>query len=611
VAGVDVFLSKNVERFMQPFFPLFRRSLGFAAMAFACVLLASDGHDSAEALPLRPIAGVDVMPDVSLARLRGGKRGRGLREKRAGARRHGRGSDDQANNHQNQHNPDQVGSPGDSRPTNTNDGKPGGGGKNNDGGTNNDGGKNNNGGKNNDGKPASLPGGQGRNPPSIHVVCIAGRVRNGQCSCGPREGRQDLGGSVFACSSPPQRQPLGPVALAGAGGRALAPAQGNPQTPPNQAPPAPGQQPAVTSAPQFVPDEVVVRMAQATPEVVDVAVGQTHGLQLLERSTVALLGVRLVRYRVLNNRPLTAALAALQGDPRVLGPQLNYYYRHLQGDADPSNGLQYSLVKLDVARAQTVARGGGTLIAVIDSGVDQSHPDLQGSVVEAFSAVSGAGSDPHGTEISGIISAHGIVRGVAPEANLLDVRVFAGERGRQSTATTFNLVRGIDWALSKRARVLNMSFAGPNDALLEESIKRAAAKGAITVAAAGNGGPQAAPAYPAAYPGVIAVTAIDVDDRLYQLANRGNYISVAAPGVDVLAPSSNHAHQIVSGTSYAAAHVSAVVALMVERYPTIDVDAARLALTAAAVDLGPPGPDDQFGAGRVNAFAALRAIAEH
>jgi hypothetical protein len=79
VAGVDVFLSKNVERFMQPFFPLFRRSLGFAAMAFACVLLASDGHDSAEALPLRPIAGVDVMPDVSLARLRGGKRGRGLR----------------------------------------------------------------------------------------------------------------------------------------------------------------------------------------------------------------------------------------------------------------------------------------------------------------------------------------------------------------------------------------------------------------------------------------------------------------------------------------------------------------------------------------------------
>jgi len=358
-----------------------------------------------------------------------------------------------------------------------------------------------------------------------------------------------------------------------------------------------------------VPDEVVIRMARTLPEAVDDAVGQTHGLQLLERSTLDLLGIRLVRYRVLNNRPLAAALTALQGDPRVLGPHLNYYYRHLQGGADPSNGLQYALVKLDVARAQVFARGGGTLIAVIDSGVDQTHPDLSDSVVEVFSGVAVAGNDPHGTELSGIISAHGIVRGVAPEAKLLDVRVFAGERGRQSTATTFNLVRGIDWALSRRARVLNMSFAGPSDPLLEASIKAASAKGAITVAAAGNGGPQAAPAYPAAYPGVIAVTAIDVADRLYALANRGNYITVAAPGVDVLTPSANHAHQIVSGTSYAAAHVSGIVAMMIERNPALDADAARLALMAAAIDLGPPGPDDQFGAGAVNAFAALRAVA--
>jgi len=358
-----------------------------------------------------------------------------------------------------------------------------------------------------------------------------------------------------------------------------------------------------------VPDEVVIGIARATPEAVDDAVGQTHGLQLLERSTLELLGVRLVRYRVLNNRPLAAALTALQGDPRVLAPQLNYSYRHLQGGADPSNGLQYALVKLDVARAQAVARGGGTLIAVIDSGVDQTHPDLRGSVTEVFSGAAAAGNDPHGTEISGIISAHGIVRGVAPEAKLLDVRVFASERGRPSTATTFNLVRGIDWALSKRARVLNMSFTGPSDSLLEASIKAASAKGAIVVAAAGNGGPQAAPAYPAAYPGVIAVTATDVADRLYSLANRGSYIAVAAPGVDVLAPSGNHAHQIVSGTSYAAAHVSGIVALMIERYPALDADTARLALTSAAVDLGLPGPDDQFGAGRVNAFATLRAVA--
>src|SRR5262245_61343660 len=556
-----------------------------ATLILVCLLVPAGGYNSAEALPARPMVGVELTPDLSLVRQRGGKRLRGFKANKAGAHRPGKQFGEHANNHQNHHTPpDQVGSPGDNRPHN-NDGKPPGG-KNNDG-------------KNNDGKPLSFPGGIGRNPPSIHVVCIAGRVHGGRCLC--EGGRQELGGSVFACGSAPR----GPVTLAGAAGRPLPPTQ-----PP--APPTAAQQPPATSSePQFVPDEVVVRMARTMPEAVDLAVAQTHGLQLLERSTIDLIGIRLVRYRVLNNRPLAAALTALQADPRTLAPQLNYYYRHLQGGADPNNGLQYALVKLDVARAQAFARGGGTLIAVIDSGVDYTHPDLRGSVAEAFSGVTAVANDPHGTEISGIIVAHGIVRGVAPEANLLDVRVFASDRGRPSTATTFNIVRGIDWALSRRARVLNMSFAGPSDALLEASIKAAAANGAITVAAAGNGGPRAAPAYPAAYPGVIAVTAIDVADRPYTLANRGNYISVAAPGVDVLAPSGNHAHQIVSGTSYAAAHVSGIVALMVERYPTIDAEAARLALTAAAVDLGPPGRDDQFGAGAVNAFAALRAVAGH
>lgn len=576
---------------------ILRVSIGVAAtLIVVALLLPAGGYDSAEALPIRPMVGVDVAPDLTLVRQRGGKRLRGFRAKKAGAHRPGKlgqhaNNHEHANNHQNHHTPPgQGGTPGDSRPPHNNDGKPPGG-KNND--------SKNSDGKNNDGKPLSFPGGVGRIPPSIHVVCIAGRVHGGRCLCDG--GRQELGGRVFACGGAPR----GPVALAGAAGRPQPPTQ-----PPIQAPPTAAQQLGATGGqPQFVPDEVVVRMPRTMPEAVDLAVAQTHGLQLLERSTIELIGIRLVRYRVLNNRPLAAAFTALQSDPRTLGPQLNYYYRHLQGGADPSNGLQYALVKLDVARAQAFARGGGTLIAVIDSGVDYTHPDLRGSVVEAFSGVTAAANDPHGTEISGIIAAHGIVRGVAPEANLLDVRVFASDRGRPSTATTFNIVRGIDWALSRRARVLNMSFAGPSDSLLEASIKAATAKRAITVAAAGNGGPQAAPAYPAAYPGVIAVTAIDVADRPYTLANRGNYISVAAPGVDVLAPSGNHAHQIVSGTSYAAAHVSGIVALMVERYPTLDADTARLALAAAAVDLGPPGRDDQFGSGAVNAFAALRAVA--
>jgi subtilisin family serine protease len=201
---------------------------------------------------------------------------------------------------------------------------------------------------------------------------------------------------------------------------------------------------------------------------------------------------------------------------------------------------------------------------------------------------------------------------VALDAKLLDVRVFQLRRSdRPSVATTYDLMRGIDWALARHARILNMSFAGPRDPLLERSVAVAAAGGAIIVAAAGNGGAKAPFAYPAAYPEVIAVTATDVADRLYASANQGRYIAIAAPGVDVLVSSGDHAHQLVSGTSYAAAYVSGIVALMVERNPSLSPGAARQALTTAAVDLGPPGFDDQFGAGRVNAFASLQAMSAH
>jgi subtilisin family serine protease len=153
-----------------------------------------------------------------------------------------------------------------------------------------------------------------------------------------------------------------------------------------------------------------------------------------------------------------------------------------------------------------------------------------------------------------------------------------------------------------------MSFTGPHDALLEHGITAASDRGAIIVAAAGNGGPTAPPAYPAAYAPVIAVTAVDHADRRYARANLGRYIALAAPGVDVLTASADHAHRIQSGTSFAAAHVSGIIAMMLEGNADLTADAARGALLATADDLGPPGRDEQYGVGRANAFAALRMI---
>lgn len=370
----------------------------------------------------------------------------------------------------------------------------------------------------------------------------------------------------------------------------------------------PGASAALTEA--FARDEVLVSADRGVPDGIDDLVAQNHGLQVLERINLDHLDRRLVRLRIPDGRTPATVVAELQGDIRIYAPQANFYYRRQQADTASSLGLQYALAKLDVPRAQSLAHGRGALVAVIDSGIDQTHPDITGSIADVFMG-SGADDigDPHGTEIAGIICAHGLARGVALDARLLDVRVFQPRRAdRPSVATTFDLIRGIDWALARQAQTLNMSFAGPRDPLLERSVRIAGAGGAIIVAAAGNGGAKAPFAYPAAYPEVIAVTATDVADRLYASANQGRYIAIAAPGVDVLVSSGDHAHQLVSGTSYAAAYVSGIVALMVERNPSLSASAARQALTTAAVDLGPPGFDDQFGAGRVNAFGSLQAM---
>ncbi len=220
-----------------------------------------------------------------------------------------------------------------------------------------------------------------------------------------------------------------------------------------------------------------------------------------------------------------------------------------------------------------------------------------------------APADPHGTAIAGIIAARGLVRGIAPAARILSLRAFRpGLGGAPATASTAVLVVAMDRAMARGATILNLSFAGPADPLLHRLVKAVAAKGGMIVAAAGNKGPDAEPVYPAGYAEVIAVTATDAADRIYAKANRGAYIAVAAPGVDVLAPGVAKSHQMQSGTSFAAALVSGILALMRERTPGLTLDDARQALMATAADLGAPGRDAEFGAGRVNASGALRAI---
>jgi len=149
-----------------------------------------------------------------------------------------------------------------------------------------------------------------------------------------------------------------------------------------------------------------------------------------------------------------------------------------------------------------------------------------------------------------------------------------------------------------------MSFAGPPDPQLHDALLRAARKGIVLIAAAGNAGPYSPPLYPAADPN-IAVTATDAKDALFSGANRGNHIAVAAPGVAVLVPAPEASYQLTTGTSVAAAEVSGVTALLMERNPALTPAEVRKVLMDTAKDLGPKGRDREFGAGLVDALKAV------
>jgi len=380
-----------------------------------------------------------------------------------------------------------------------------------------------------------------------------------------------------------------------------------------------------------VPRQILVLLDEEQPNSLGSELGRTYGLERIGSERVSLLRARAELMRVRPGRSQEAVLAALQRDPRVRSAHPNQRYvsagdvpgalelakaDHLsreQRDRGPEASIpQYAPRKLSLPDAHRLALGRNVAIAVIDSAVDVRHPDLRGAISRAFDAAGRPDVTPdyHGTAIAGIIRGHGLVHGAAPESELLAVRAFrANGEAEGPTTTTHILISAVDWAVRNGARVLNMSFIGVHDPALQQILSAAHRNGVVIVAAAGNGGPTAPPAYPAAYPEVIAVTAVDESDHRYQYANRGSYIALAAPGVDILAPVERGGYAYVSGTSFAAAYVSAVAALLLESDPNLDPRSILELLTTGAEELGPGGRDDDFGAGRVNAYSSLKLLA--
>ena len=238
-------------------------------------------------------------------------------------------------------------------------------------------------------------------------------------------------------------------------------------------------------------------------------------------------------------------------------------------------------------------------IGIIDSSVDQAHVAFsQSSITTRRFVDNETPPDFHGTAIASIIASNDpSALGLAPRAELFAAEVFDQTAEQGEFASTVSLIKALNWLVTQEVSVVNISLAGPPNRLLETALARVRERGVLAIAAAGNGGPMAKPMYPAAYPQVVAVTATDERGRAFRLANRGEYVDIAAPGVNIRHAQAGGGYAASSGTSYAVPFVTVAAARLMQSNsePTAMLDA----LYAGTLDIGAPGRDQIYGYGQL------------
>ncbi|MEV7729270.1 type VII secretion-associated serine protease mycosin [Streptomyces sp. NPDC087917] len=298
--------------------------------------------------------------------------------------------------------------------------------------------------------------------------------------------------------------------------------------------------------------------------------------------------------------------------------------------ADTIRDRQWGLLALRAEEAWGTTQGDGITVAVLDTGVDPTHPDLAGQVLEGNDLI-GMGASRgdrawarHGTAMASVIAGRGHgpnrsqgVLGIAPHAKILPVRVILeeGDPGRDKARDSKSgaLAEGIRWAADHGADVINLSLGDDSDSAHHEAgedaaVRYALGKGVVVVASAGNGGERGDhTSYPAAYPGVIAVAAVDRQGRKAAFSTRHWYATVSAPGVDVVIADPDRSYYEGWGTSAAAAFVSGAVALVKAAHPGLSPAQVKKLLEDTAGESPAGGRDDARGHGTVDPVAALQA----
>jgi len=356
--------------------------------------------------------------------------------------------------------------------------------------------------------------------------------------------------------------------------------------------------PAVVEA-MYEPNTLIARdLSDAT-----IATLGARGYRVIERHALAG-GSVLVKLGI----PRGTALAAARREVRSKDPSavidFNHYYRPESDSCERGRCLMRHVAGWRGGMNTTACKPTSP-IGLIDTRINLDHPALRDSRITVLPLFEGAvepSGAHHGTAVAALFVGRGDVPGLLQDWDLVAIDAFR----KGDIATGMDLARAIDMLSARNVPIINMSLSGPDNAILAGTVADAISKGVVLIAAAGNDGPRAKPAFPAAYPDVIAVTAVDRSKRIYRRAAQGDHIDIAAPGVNVWTAASIKGQRPRSGTSFAAPFVTAAAALIVSDNPGFSREEVEIVLQNEADDLGVKGRDSVYGWGLLDISAICR-----
>jgi Subtilase family len=366
--------------------------------------------------------------------------------------------------------------------------------------------------------------------------------------------------------------------------------------------------------------QVIVTLRSASRahwEMITETLAQSYDLTRVGAFLLTSLGVQCVVFQVPTGRSVNGVIKHLAADPWVESAHLNQHFQGLgMAHSDEHAPLQYGAQAIRADEAHRWATGKGVKVAVVDTGVAIEHPDLHGRIVNHSNFVEGGeqtfGQDIHGTAVAGVIAAragNGIgIFGTAPEADIVALKACWQLDPHQALCSSWSLQRAVDFANETGVQLLNLSLAGPSDPLLERLLITAEKRGITVVAAALHGEAVGAPGFPASMPTVIAVLASDRQGRVHGATGGERIRLLAAPGQEIITTVPPKNYNFISGSSLAAAHVTGIAALLLERQPGLSPTQVSAILRNTARPRKSSGGTPQPAIGVVDAYAALQRL---